>query len=302
MAHSIKISIVTPSFNQAQYLEEAMRSVLSQDYPNLEYIVVDDSSTDNSRDIIKKYSSRINFLINEKNMGLGFALNKGFQSSSGEVMGWLNADDLYFPWTLATISEIFSKYPQVEWLTTETPTVADASGKNLIHRVFLNLGKKAYRNGLYLPGRGNCITQESTFWRRSLWKKTGGYIDKNFLNIPDFELWSRFWEAADLYSVPVPLGIFRQHANQKTSLIFASCCEEAQAVWRKHHGHFPPRPLHLLQSIKVRVPVFNAIALLRNKNRIIEYGHGAIKWYSLMLNLRRIAGLLRSLRKKFNQS
>ncbi|MDD4899756.1 MAG: glycosyltransferase [Candidatus Omnitrophica bacterium] len=301
MAHSIKISIVTPSFNQAQYLEEAICSVLSQSYPNLEYIVVEDCSTDNSREIISKYGHRISFLANEKNMGLGFTLNKGFQSSCGEIMGWLNADDLYFPWTLATISAIFTKYPHVEWLTTETPTVVGSSGKDFKQRVFLNLGKKAYKDGLYLPDSGNCITQESTFWRRSLWEKTGGYIDKDFLNVPDFELWSRFWEAADLYSVPVPLGIFRWHANQKSSRIFGACCEQAMAVWRKHNGNFPPRIIRLVQSIKIRVPVFNTIALLRNKKRIIDYSHGAIKWYSLMFNLRRMAGLLRGLRKKVFQ-
>jgi len=297
MAQSIKISIVTPSFNQAQYLEEAMRSVLSQDHPNLEYIVVDDCSIDNSRDIINKYGSRVRFLTNEKNMGLVFTLDIGFQSSCGEIMGWINADDLYFPWVFATISEIFGKYPHVEWLTTETPTAVDASGKNFRKRLFLNLGKKAYKDGLYLPDSGNSITQESTFWRRSLWEKAGGYIDKDFLNIPDFELWSRFWEASDLYSVPVPLGIFRWHANQKSSLIFRDCCEQARAVWHKHNGRFPSRLVRLAQSIKVRVPFFNAAVLIGNRRRIIDYSHGALKWYSLMLNLRRIAGLLRSLRK-----
>src|SRR5215469_5586779 len=94
-----KISIVTPSFNQAEFLEETIRSVLDQNYPNLEYVVVDGGSTDGSVDIIKKYAHRLAWWVSEPDDGQYAAINKGFKHSSGEIMAWINSDDKYLPWT-----------------------------------------------------------------------------------------------------------------------------------------------------------------------------------------------------------
>src|SRR5712672_634542 len=113
---SPKISLVTPSFNQGSFLEETIRSVLDQNYPNLEYVVIDGGSTDGSVEIIKKYERRLTWWISAPDGGQYEAINKGFARTTGEIMAWLNADDKYLPWTLSVVGDLMSTLPQVEWL------------------------------------------------------------------------------------------------------------------------------------------------------------------------------------------
>ena len=111
-----KISIVTPSFNQAPYIEETLQSVLGQNYPNLEYVVIDGGSADGSVDIIKKYEDQLHYFVSEKDFGHGHAINKGFAKTSGEIMAWINSDDKYMPWAFNVVAEIFKKFPEVDWI------------------------------------------------------------------------------------------------------------------------------------------------------------------------------------------
>src|SRR3989442_6408876 len=111
------ISIVTPSFNKGRFRRETMQSVLSQDYPALEYVVVDGGSTDGSADLIREQAGRLAWWASEKDAGQYDAINKGFARTSGEVMAWLNSDDKYTPWALAVVGEIFAQLPEVQWLT-----------------------------------------------------------------------------------------------------------------------------------------------------------------------------------------
>src|SRR5215204_5758135 len=108
-----KISIVTPSYNQAEFIEETILSVINQNYPNLEYIVIDGGSTDGSVEIIKKYEQYFSYWVSEPDKGHADALNKGFAKATGEVMAWINSDDKYFPWTFATVAEVYSQFPEV---------------------------------------------------------------------------------------------------------------------------------------------------------------------------------------------
>src|ERR1039457_1034429 len=112
-----KISIVTPSFNQAEFLEQTICSVLSQKYPNLEYVVIDGGSTDGSVEIIKKYADKLTYWVSEKDDGQYAAINKGFSYTTGDIMGWINSSDILLPWTFSILAEIFENYTQIQWLS-----------------------------------------------------------------------------------------------------------------------------------------------------------------------------------------
>ncbi len=210
-----KISIVTPSFNQAEFLEETIQSILGQGYPNLEYIIIDGGSTDGSLEIIKKYERHLHFWCSEPDGGQYDAINKGFSHSTGEILAWLNSDDMYFPWTLRTVSSIMSDLPQVEWLTTLKPGIWDRHGFCLGFREVSGYSREAFLDGNFLPSRG-CIQQESTFWRRSIWEKAGGYVSTTYKLASDFDLWSRFYLHSNLFGTTSPLGGFRYQENQKS--------------------------------------------------------------------------------------
>ena len=231
-----KISIVTPSFNQGEFIEATIQSILSQNYPNLEYIIIDGGSTDGSVEIIKKYEKHLHFWCSEPDAGQYDAINKGFSYSSGEIMTWLNSDDMYCPWTIKTVVSIMSELPQVEWLTTLSPAFWDWHG--FCHNISSISGysKKAYLDGLYLPPNSKTaigwIQQESTFWRRNLWQKVGGAIATEFKLAGDFDLWSRFYSYANLYGTPSPLGGFRIQSNQRSRQIEQYITEAKQSLAR----------------------------------------------------------------------
>lgn len=217
-----KISIVTPSFNQSEFIEATIESVLGQNYPNLEYIIIDGGSTDKSIEIIKKYEKYLYYWCNEPDQGQYDAINKGFAHSTGEIMAWLNSDDMYYPWTFKTVSSIFSQLHEVEWLTTLQQGAWDWEGFCVGFSLVPGYSREAFLDGCYLPwnrwGKGGIswISQESTFWRRSLWEKVSSHIRTDFKIAGDFDLWSRFFLHTDLYGTPTPLGGFRIQQNQKS--------------------------------------------------------------------------------------
>jgi glycosyltransferase involved in cell wall biosynthesis len=206
----LKISIVTPSFNQGLFLERTIRSILDQNDPNLQYIVVDGASDDDSPAIIQRYADNLAWLISEQDQGHADAINKGFSHSDGEIMAWLNSDDMYFPWTLQLVREIFEKFPDVEWIT-GIPVLW-----NTKDQLTENHKGKAYLNKWdYMAGRYEWIQQESTFWRRSLWNRAGGRIDDSGTIMIDGELWTRFFKHAELWRVETLLGGYRLHATNR---------------------------------------------------------------------------------------
>ena len=203
-----KISIITPSYNQVQYLEDTIRSVLSQGYPNLEYIIIDGGSTDGSVDIIRKYEEYLHYWVSEPDSGHGNALNKGFAKATGDVMAWINSDDKYMPWTLSTVGEIFATRPDVHW-------IVGHSGFWDLHGRLINMITQ-YKNVYdYLMGEYRWIQQESVFFSKSLWQRAGGNINENYTLMVDGELWCRFFQYDELWRVPVVLSGYRSHGDNR---------------------------------------------------------------------------------------
>src|SRR6266700_1471224 len=203
-----KISLVTPVFNSGKYIEQTVQSVLGQNYPNLDYFIVDGSSTDGTLEIIRKYESRISGWMSEPDKGMYDAINKGFARTSGEIMGWISATDMLHPGGLAVVGSVFRGLPQVEWITGRR-TVLSEEGQTTRVDDLLVWSRWRFLFG----GSRRHIQQESTFWRRNLWERAGGHVDAARRSAGDFELWIRFFRHAPLHSVDALIGGFREHAD-----------------------------------------------------------------------------------------
>ncbi len=239
------ISIVTPSFEQVRFLGDTLESVRSQGYPRVEHVVIDGGSTDGSVDVLRRHESQLAAWVSEPDSGMYEAINKGFSRTTGEVMGWLNSDDLYLPGCLRVVGSIFADMPHVEWLTTQTQLVWDEHGSAVGAQFLPGMSSAAFLRGSYLTGGSwhavGVIQQESTFWRRSLWERAGGSVDASLQLAGDFELWTRFARHAELYTVAVPLGGFRRHPSQKTATHVVSYFDEAHRSLLRHGGRPPGR-------------------------------------------------------------
>ena len=216
-----RITIVTPSFNQAAFLEQAICSILSQAYPNLEYIVIDGGSTDGSQEIIRKYESYLSYWVTEPDSGQYHAINKGFARASGQIMGWLNSDDMHCPWTLRTVAEIMRDCPEVEWLTSLYPFTWDVKGFPCRINPKPGFNSRAILEGRYRGGPLNYgfVQQESTFWRGDLWHRSGASVPLGYSLAGDFALWIKFAKVTELFGAPIPFAGFRFQPEQRSRAV-----------------------------------------------------------------------------------
>jgi glycosyltransferase involved in cell wall biosynthesis len=238
------ISLVTATYNSSRYLEATLQSVLQQNYPALEYFVIDGASNDGTQAIIERYADRLHYWESSPDTGMYDAIQKGFAGSTGTIMGYLNSDDLHLPHTLATVDAIFRDLPQVEWISSLRPIIWNVRGEAVDVMAFDGYHKTAFMRGEYLHGgyfMRESIQQESTFWRRSLWEKAGASLDTSLKLAADFELWARFYQHADLVGVRTILAGFRVHNEQLTAKQRRAYRDEALEVFERQGGRFHER-------------------------------------------------------------
>ncbi len=224
------ISIVTPSFNQSQFLERTILSVISQKYPQLEYMIQDGGSTDDSAQVMEHYSPFLKHWESIKDNGQSHALNLGFRHATGDIMAYLNSDDILLPGTLNYVAHFFNEHPDVDVIYG--------------HRVLINENDHEIGRWVLPPHDSAVLTwadfvpQETLFWRKRIWDKVGGKIDEKFLFAMDWDLLLRFADAgAKFERLPRFLGAFRVHVNQKTSAqISKTGIAEMERLRVRHHG------------------------------------------------------------------
>ena len=204
------ISLVTPSFEQALFVERTIRSVLDQDYPRLEYIVQDGGSRDGTLDVLERYRAHLTRCVSARDRGQANALNVGFAETTGEIMAYLNSDDVLLPGALHAVAAAFTEHPEVDVVYG--------------HRVVIDEEDREIGRWVLPPHEDRVLTwadyvpQETLFWRRRIWDRVGGAIDESFRFALDWDLLLRFRDAgARFLRLPRFLGCFRVHAAQKTS-------------------------------------------------------------------------------------
>lgn len=267
-----KISIITPNFNGEKYLEETIKSVLSQNYPNIEYIIIDGGSTDGSVAIIRKYESQLAYWVSESDKGLYEAIQKGFDKSTGDVMAWINSDDMYHNKAFYTVAEIF-KHKDIKWLQ-GIPTVFDEKGRTVYVESLRRWSKLDY----YL-GNFKWIQQESVFWRRSLWEASGSKMDVSMKYAGDLDLWLRFFRHEKLYVTHALLGGFRQRSSGQLSAEFLNdYLEEAKTRIRHEvENNIPIRESILIKEIADYNKIISKIPYKFLKRIVHKYFHHKTK-------------------------
>lgn len=240
MPRDLKISVVTCSYNQAEYLERTINSVLGQNYSNLEYIIIDGASDDASVEIIKKYKNRLAYWISEPDEGQTDALIKGFNRASGEILCWLNSDDLFEMSTLKEVNDFFQKNPGAQVV------FGDATWMDRNDQTIKKKKEHAFNKFIWLNAY-NYIPQPSTFWRKEIYKNVGG-LNPSFNLAMDADLWIRFSEKTKIHHVKRPWSRMRLYPDQKNQRLRTESNREDRII---RDRYFPNRSLLLEKGLKI---------------------------------------------------
>ena len=224
------ISLVTPSYDQAAFLPHTLTSVLDQGYPALEYVVQDGGSQDGTREVLERFRARLHHAESRPDLGQAHALNLGFAHTCGELMAYLNSDDILLPGSLSYVARYFAAHPEVDVVYG--------------HRILLDQQGLEIGRWILPPHRdrhlyyADYVPQETLFWRRGIWERAGGQVDSSFLFAMDWDLLLRFLEAgARMVRLPRFLGAFRVHDAQKTSRQLAGIgAFEMDRLRHRYHG------------------------------------------------------------------
>lgn len=258
-----RISVVTPNYNQAPFLARTMESVLGQGYPDLDYIVMDAGSNDGSPEIIRRHADRLSHWQSTPDKGQYDAVTRGFTHATGDVMGWINSDDIYLPWTLRTVGEIFRDCPEVAWITSLTqPQIGETEEWTGVFTLS-GVSSESFLDGRHL-GRGwrnrGYLQQEATFWRRELWEKAGSVVGRTCGTAGDFELWCDFFAQAEVACVTQPLAAFRSRPGQRSEALADRYALESHAALNaarkavSHRAHFGPLIADVIHVMTRRRP------------------------------------------------
>lgn len=222
------VSIVTPSYNQARFLESTIRSVLEQDYPRIEYIIVDGGSRDGSVDIIKKYADRLAWWVSEPDRGQTDAINKGFARATGDILAWINSDDTYLPGAIAEAVAFFQAHPDAGLIYGDANFIDEEgriTGRFPAAQTDLTRLRRGY---VHIP-------QQASFFRADLWRQVGP-LDPSFYFAMDYDLWVRLARLAPLYYTRRLWANFRLHASGKTFVADDRCWPEMLRVHFRDGG------------------------------------------------------------------
>jgi len=263
-----RISIVTPSFNQAAFLEQTIRSVLLQGYPNLEYFVIDGGSTDGSVEILKRYAPWLTFWVSERDRGQVDAINKGLARATGEWLAWQNSDDIYYPGALFSIASA-AMHTEDAALIVGNVNLIDADDRTLTDLLYV---RPTYRSML---AEGMVMTNQAAFWRRDLHAKLD-WLDESYTCAFDYDWFLRVLRNGGANHVDQVLGALRIHTDTKTTKLLQRCSEERGRILQ---GRELPR---------WQVQVYR----LRRLGLLLAHGHA---YYVARALLRRAAGIRKDL-------
>lgn len=215
------VSVITPSFNQARFISAAMESVHRQAYPELEYLVIDGASTDTSPEIIQEQSDRLTWWVSEPDQGQADAVNKGILRSKGDIIGWLNSDDLFFPGTVRSAVNAFREHPEAG-IVFGNAVSADAAGRLLNP---LEFGPRTLADLLQFQ----MICQPAVFMKRSVLFKAG-LLNSSYHFFLDHELWIRMAQIAPLVHIPEFWAVSRYHPDAKNVTLASRCGNEIYRI------------------------------------------------------------------------
>ncbi|NMC79423.1 MAG: glycosyltransferase [Chloroflexi bacterium] len=222
------VTIVTPSYNQARFLETTIRSVLEQDYPHIEYFVIDGGSKDGTVDILRRYEDRLAGWVSEPDRGQTDAINKGFGRARGEILAWLNSDDTYEPGAIRQAVAYLSDHPEVGLVYGDTQFI-DENGRVIGHFPARQTDYRRLRRGyVHIP-------QQAAFFRTALWNKVGP-LDPTFYFAMDYDLWVRLAAQAPVVYYPRLWANFRLHGDAKTVAADDRCWPEMLRVHYREGG------------------------------------------------------------------
>lgn len=227
---SPRVTIVTPSYNQAPYLEAAMQSVFDQDYGEIEYIVIDGGSTDGSKAVIEKHAAKLAYWVSETDRGQTDAINKGFAKAIGKYLAWLNADDRLKPNTVREAVEYLDTHPDVGLVYGDAEYI-DATGRVVGQFPAAQTDYARLRRGyVHIP-------QQASFWRAELWQRVGP-LDASFVFAMDYDLWVRLAKISKLQYLPRTWAEFRLHSDSKTITNDRRAWDEMLRVHWREGGSF----------------------------------------------------------------